>query len=49
MRPIRKRFSLMKMSLKELRKEFYGPQQAKQSVFKKEEKLSVHVLCFSYE
>jgi len=28
---------------------FYGPQKAKQSIFKERRKAFVHVLCFSYE
>jgi len=50
MRQIRKRFPLMKMSLKEAKKRvFMGLKRLSKVFSRKEGKLSVHALCFSYE
>ena len=50
MRPIRKRFLLKKMSLKEAKKiVFMGLKRLSRVFSGKEGKLSVHVLCISYE
>ena len=50
MRPIRKRFPLMKTSLKEAKKRvFMGLKRLSKVFSRKEEAFSMHVLCFSYE
>jgi len=50
MRLKRKRFPLMKMSLKEVKKRiFMGLKRLGKVFLRKHEKLSMRVLCFSYE
>ena len=50
MRPIQKRFFLMQTSLKKAKKRvFMGLKRLNKVFSRKEGKLSVHVLCISYE